>query len=415
MTTTDERPSPAGDQGPGGSNAVTTRVLDLDVVIPVFNEQEQLVRSVETLHAYLSTLPYSFRITIADNASTDDTPILATLLAERLDRVQSLVINRKGRGFALKQAWSHSDARVLVYMDVDLSTDLKALPPLVAPLLSGHSDLAIGTRLTRSSHTVRGPKREVISRCYNTLLRGALRAKFSDAQCGFKAIRGDVARQLLPLVEDDQWFFDTELLVLAERAGLRIHEVPVDWIDDPDSRVDIVQTAVDDLRGMWRVGRGLARGTIPLSQVTDRLGRTAQVSARGGLHAQVVIFAVIGVVSTLAYAILFLLLRGTVGPQPANLLALVITAVANTAANRHYTFGIRGQEQLGRHHVQGLMVFAAGLAATSGVLALFHAAAGYDHPAAEMVLLTCANLGVTVVRFVSMRWWIFRPGQATEG
>ena len=151
-----------------------------------------------------------------------------------------LHLAEKGRGRALKQVWSASDAPVLAYMDVDLSTDLHALLPLVAPLLSGHSDLAIGTRLARGSRVVRGPKREFISRCYNLLLRGTLRRGFSDAQCGFKAIRTDVAAQLLPLVEDTGWFFDTELLVLAERAGLRIHEVPVDWVDDPDSRVDIV-------------------------------------------------------------------------------------------------------------------------------------------------------------------------------
>ena len=165
-----------------------------------------------------------------------------------------------GRGRALQAIWSASDAEVLAYMDVDLSTDLNALLPLVAPLLSGHSDVAIGTRLARGSRVVRGAKREVISRGYNLLLRATLGAGFSDAQCGFKAIRADAARELLPLVADTAWFFDTELLVLAERAGLRIHEVPVDWIDDADSRVDIVATALGDLRGVCRVGRGLARG-----------------------------------------------------------------------------------------------------------------------------------------------------------
>ena len=161
-------------------------------------------------------------------------------------------------------------------MDVDLSTDLAALLPLVAPLLSGHSDLAIGTRLTRSARVVRGPKRELISRCYNTLLHATLATRFSDAQCGFKAIRADRARELLPLVEDTGWFFDTELLVLAERAGLRIHEVPVDWVDDPDSRVDIVATASADLRGVARLARGLADGSIPVATLRERLGRTAR-------------------------------------------------------------------------------------------------------------------------------------------
>src|SRR5436309_12285285 len=149
-------------------------------------------------------------------------------------------------------------------MDVDMSTDLAALLPLVAPLISGHSDLAIGTRLARSSRVVRGPKRQVISRCYNTLLRGALRTRFSDAQCGFKAIRADVAAALLPLVEDTGWFFDTELLWLARRVGLRVHEVPVDWIDDPDSRVNISATVRADLAGIIRLRCRLLRGQLPL-------------------------------------------------------------------------------------------------------------------------------------------------------
>jgi hypothetical protein len=138
-------------------------------------------------------------------------------------------------------------------MDVDLSTGLEALLPLVAPLISGHSDLAIGTRLARGARVVRGPKREVISRTYNRLLHLSLRSRFTDAQCGFKAGRAATIKALLPQVEDQAWFFDTELLVLAERSGLRIHEVPVDWVDDPDSRVDIVRTALDDLRGIFRV------------------------------------------------------------------------------------------------------------------------------------------------------------------
>ena len=169
-------------------------------------------------------------------------------------------------------------------MDVDLSTDLDALLPLVAPLLSGHSDLAIGSRLARGSRTVRGPKREVISRGYNLLLRGTLRARFSDAQCGFKAIRADVARELLPLVEDDEWFFDTELLVLAERAGLRIHEVPVDWVDDPDSRVDIVRTALADLRGIGRLGWALSAGRAA-GRRGRAVGRTSAPAPRAGRHA----------------------------------------------------------------------------------------------------------------------------------
>src|SRR3954447_6707227 len=226
----------------GTAGTATTAPL-VDIVVPVHNEERDLVPSITRLHDYLrEQVGHSWRITIADNASTDHTWDLAVDLAAALEDVVAVRLPAKGRGRALREVWSLSDAQVVAYMDVDLSTDLAALPPLVAPLLSGHSDVAIGTRLSRGARVVRGPKRELISRCYNLLLHAALGTSFTDAQCGFKAIRADRARELLPLVEDTGWFFDTELLVLAERRGLRIHEVPVDWVDDPDSRVDIVPT-----------------------------------------------------------------------------------------------------------------------------------------------------------------------------
>jgi len=223
----------------------------LDVVVPVFNEERDLEPSVRRLRAYLDDrFPFPARITIADNASTDRTWTIADRLRSDLHEVRAIHLDRKGRGRALRTAWLASDAPVLAYMDVDLSTHLDALLPLVAPLLSGHSQVAIGSRLAAGARVVRGPKRELISRCYNLLLRTLLGVRFRDAQCGFKALRADVARDLLPLVEDEAWFFDTELLVLAERAGLRIHEVPVDWVDDADSRVQVVATAAADLRGV---------------------------------------------------------------------------------------------------------------------------------------------------------------------
>ncbi len=326
--------------------------------------------------------------------------------------VRYVRLDRKGRGLALKHVWSRSPATVLVYMDVDLSTDLNALLPLVAPLMSGHSDLAIGTRLARGSRTVRGPKREVISRSYNLLLRGTLRTRFSDAQCGFKAIRADVAADLVPLVQDDAWFFDTELLVLAERAGLRIHEVPVDWVDDPDSRVDIVRTALDDLRGIGRLSVALLRGQVPLEAVQARLGRTSVQAGAGRISSQLGMFVVVGVLSTVAYGVLYLVFRQAMAPQAANALALVCTAIANTAANRRFTFGHRGPESRLRHQVQGLVVFAVGLGVTSGTLLVVEPVAAGMTPAAghllEVVALTVANLLVTVSRFAAMRWWIFR-------
>ncbi|MGV9776636.1 dolichyl-phosphate beta-glucosyltransferase [Streptosporangium sp. NPDC003464] len=233
----------------------------VEIVVPVHNEQRVLAESVRRLHAYLTgTFPYGFRITIADNASTDATWTIAAGLGRELPHVRAVHLDAKGRGRALRRVWSGSDADVVSYMDVDLSTDLDAFLPLVAPLLSGHSDLAIGTRLSKGANVVRGPKREFISRSYNLLLRSAMGAGFSDAQCGFKAARTEIAQALLPAVEDEEWFFDTELLLLAERHGLRIHEVPVDWVDDPDSRVDIARTAMDDLRGMARVARKTLSG-----------------------------------------------------------------------------------------------------------------------------------------------------------
>jgi len=245
-------------------------VVQVDIVVPVRNEERDLEPSIRKLVRYLREgFPFTARVTIADNGSTDATWLIANALACELDEVRAVHLEQPGRGRALRAIWSASDAEILAYMDVDLSTDLNALLPLVAPLLSGHSDLAIGTRLARGSRVVRGPKRELISRCYNMLLHAYLGARFSDAQCGFKAIRREQARALLPLTQDTSWFFDTELLVLAERAGLRIHEVPVDWIDDLDSRVDIVATALADLRGMARLGRGLARGSISVPRLRD--------------------------------------------------------------------------------------------------------------------------------------------------
>src|ERR1700735_5649038 len=249
---------------------MTMRVLQVDIVVPVRNEERDLAPSVRRLVGYLREgFPFTARVTIADNRSTDGTWALADGLARDFDEVRAVRMEQPGRGRALRAVWSQSDAEVLAYMDVDLSTDLNALLPLLAPLLSGHSDVAIGTRLARGARVIRGPRREGISRCYNVLLHASLGAGVSDAQCGFKAIRADAARVLLPLTKDTGWFFDTELLVLAERAGLRIAEVPVDWIDDADSRVKLVATAVADLRGIVRLGTGLARGTIRVPALGD--------------------------------------------------------------------------------------------------------------------------------------------------
>jgi putative flippase GtrA len=385
----------------------------IDVVVPVHNEEADLEPCLRRLHAHLTDqLPYAFRITVAENASTDGTVAVAQRVAAELPDIDVLVLPEAGRGRALRTAWMRSEAPVLVYMDVDLSTDLAALFPLVAPLISGHSDLAIGTRLARSSRVVRGAKRELISRSYNLLLRGALATRLSDAQCGFKAIRADVAARLLPLVEDTGWFFDTELLVLAERSGLRIHEVPVDWIDDPDSRVDIVRTARADLAGIARLLRAFTTGRLPMAELRAQIGRhplpDPVPGVPPGLVAQLLRFGGIGVLSTLAYLAVFVVLRGELGAQAANLTALLLTAVANTAANRRLTFGIRGSSGAGRAQVMGLVVFGLGLALTSGSLALLHALSAAPSRTAEVALLVLANATATLLRFVLFRGWVFR-------
>jgi glycosyltransferase involved in cell wall biosynthesis len=354
----------------------------VDVVVPAHNEQGVLTASIRRLHDYLSSaLPLRWRIVIADNASTDETLRVAMALAEDLPGVELLALTEKGRGRALRAAWERSEADVVCYMDADLATDLRALAPLLAPLLSGHSDVAIGTRLAPGSRVVRSRKRELISRAYNRLLHTVLGARFSDAQCGFKAVRTEAVRRLLPAVRDQGWFFDTELLMTAQREGMRIHEVPVDWVDDPDSRVDIVRTAVDDLHGIVRL---LA-------------------------EARLIRFMAVGAVSTIAYALLYLLLRGALGPEGANAVALAITAVANTHANRRLTFGISGRGDLLRQHAMGAFVYVLTLGLTSGALAVLHGLDPGPDRVLELAVLVAAGICATVTRYMALRSWVFAP------
>ncbi|HET6772054.1 MAG TPA: glycosyltransferase [Acidimicrobiales bacterium] len=374
----------------------------VEVVVPVHNEEAGLEASVRRLHGYLAErFPLAWVVTVADNASTDATWDIACRLSDELDGVRAVHLDRKGRGLALRTTWSASDAQVVAYMDADLSTDLDALLPLVAPLVSGHSDIAIGTRLAAAAQVVRGPRREVISRCYNILLRGVLRVGFSDAQCGFKAMRTDTARALLPLVEDDTWFFDTELLVLGEHNGLRIHEVPVDWVDDPDSRVDVVRTATDDLRGVLRVLGRFWRGEAFMPQP----GAPPE-QARDRLSSQLVRFASIGLVSTAVFGLLFALLRGPLGAPGAVVVAMVACTAANTTANRRLTFALRGRAGAYRHLLVGaalsLVPLVLALAAL-GVLSL----AGIDSLGPQLLAVTLASGTGALLRFVALRSWVF--------
>jgi putative flippase GtrA len=380
-------------------------VAEVEIVIPVYNEETDLESSVLRLHEYLSRrFPFSWMITIADNASVDRTWAIACRLAGQFDGVQAIHLDQKGRGRALRVAWLASPAAVVAYMDVDLSTDLDALLPIVAPLLSGHSDLAIGSRLAPGARVVRGIKREIISRIYNVILKVALGNDFSDAQCGFKALRGEVARALLPLIEDDGWFFDTELLVLAEHNGLRIHEVPVDWTDDPDTKVAVADTAVDDLRGIWRLLRRFAagEGDVPPGMLPT------PITVPVGLAGQVVRFVGIGAVSTALFAVGFLLLAPPLGPIGADVVALGLCAGVNVAANRRITFSRRGRPGRLRHYRSGLAVTALPLAVSIATLVILHAA-GSRSIGIDLVALSAVNAAAATARFVLLRNWVFKP------
>ncbi|MBI4933327.1 MAG: bifunctional glycosyltransferase family 2/GtrA family protein [Actinobacteria bacterium] len=375
-----------------------TATAVVDIVIPVYNEAGVLADSVTTLHRFLTNeFPFTWRITIADNASTDTTWQVASVLAATMDGVRAIHLDQKGRGRALRTAWTDNDAAIVAYMDVDLSTRLDALLPLIAPLVSGHSDVAIGSRLATGSAVARGPRREFISRTYNTILRAVFGNGFRDAQCGFKAVRREVAEKLLPMVQDQEWFFDTELLLLAERNGLRVHEVPVTWIDDPDSRVHVVSTARDDLKGVVRMANTFMRGR----GVVD-LGDAARPPLADDFGRQLVLFAKIGVISTLISLALFLVLRGSVGAVWANLIAVGATAVGNTWANRRYTFGYRDSRQRGRHYMGGVAISLAGLLLTSLALT------AVTGSVAQVVVLLASWSLATVARFGLLRNWVFQ-------
>ncbi|HEY2563697.1 MAG TPA: glycosyltransferase [Acidimicrobiales bacterium] len=380
---------------------------DIEIVIPVYNEEAVLEANVRTLRAYLDKqFPFTALVSIADNASTDRTWPIAAAVAATTPGVQAFRLGDKGRGRALRAVWTVSQAEVVAYMDVDLATDLDALLPLVAPLLSGHSDLAIGTRLAPGARVVRGTKRELISRCYNVLIRALLRNRFTDAQCGFKAARAEVARDLLPTVSNEEWFFDTELLVRAERSGMRIHEVPVDWVDDLDSRVDVVRTALEDLRGVCRL----------LSEFAVGRGRDRNQSVPGHPMAgtQLARFASIGVISTIVDLGLFLLLRPLLGPMGANAVALALCSIANMVANGRITFSDRAPFRRRDQLLGGLAVFATSLVLTSLAL-LAVAGIGETSVTSDLIAIVVANGAAAMVRFVLLRAWVFRKNRHPLG
>jgi glycosyltransferase involved in cell wall biosynthesis len=376
----------------------------LELVIPVYNEENALEASVRRLRNYLDeSFPFETHVRIVDNASTDGTWEIARRLADSFCGVSALHLDRKGRGYALRTAWSASTAELVAYMDVDLSTDLGGLLPLVAPLLSGHSDVAIGSRLARGARVVRGPKRELISRAYNLLLRLSLHGRFSDAQCGFKALRRESAQELLPLVKDDEWFFDTELLIAAERIGLRICEVPVDWVDDPDSRVQICRTVISDLRGVWRISHGTSR-KLAKQRSDPAPAAIDQVVADPLLR-----FAGVGAISTLVYLLLFVVLRRAVDTYVANALAMAICALFNLALHKQLARNLSGRKRhLPRLTGMAVGLYVVSLSFTSLALLAAHTLAA-SSLSLTILAVALANALAAILRFAVLRAWIFRP------
>ena len=228
----------------------------VDVVVPVYNEEQALPRTIPKLHGFLSepAFAYSWRIVIADNASADGTPEASQRLADEYgDQVEYVRIEAKGRGRALKRTWLASPMEIVSYMDVDLSTDLEAFPTLIGAIAEGGYDVAIGSRLARGSRVKRSLGRRVLTGGYNLMIKAMFSTRFSDAQCGFKALSRRAAQHVVPLIEDNNWFFDTELLILAEKLGYRVKDVPVVWDEDRDTRVNVPTTIAEDLRGLLRL------------------------------------------------------------------------------------------------------------------------------------------------------------------
>lgn len=395
-----------------GGQPKAQRLATVDIAIPVLNEERALEGCIRTLHAFLTeSFPWPWQVTIVDNGSTDRTWEIATKLSDTLKNVGTRQLDIVGKGAAVKAAWLESTADIVAYMDVDLSTDLGALLPLIAPLASGHSDISIGTRLATGSRISRGLKREAVSRAYNALLKHAFSARFTDAACGFKAARAEVARSLLVRVTDDGWFFDTELLLLAEYNGLRVHEVPVDWIEDADSRVRLVTVAAHNLRCLMRTARSIASGAAdvdlpPRPGLRPNHPEAVVRRERSSTLARLGAFTVVGAASTMVHAGLYLLLRTWWTPAFSNLGALLLTGFANTEANRRWTFPYRTGHRIRIHFRAGALFLLNYLVTSLPVCLVSGSGSHHTHAMETAVLVLCAA-SMTLLRFVALDRWVF--------
>ncbi|WP_226012369.1 flippase-like domain-containing protein [Halomicrobium salinisoli] len=249
--------------------------VEVSVVLPAYNEEETLEETVEvTLSTLASFLPDGrFEVIVAEDGCEDRTPEIADRLAGEDERVRHVHSDeRLGRGGALEYAFRRAEGSTLVYFDTDLATDMRHLEELVESIRSGEYDVATGSRWLPENPADRPPRRAVSSRGYNVLVRLFLRSDLKDHQCGFKAFDRDALFDLLDGVEDEHWFWDTEVLVRAQREGYRVREFPVDWTPKGDSKVDLV-------RDVFGMGSQIVRTWWQLS-VSPRI--TRRTSLAGG-------------------------------------------------------------------------------------------------------------------------------------
>lgn len=297
------------------------------LVIPIYNEEANITRAVAETINYLETQTvYSYKVLVTDNASTDNSPQIVKNLIKKYPQLSYLRLPEKGRGLALKEAWEQSEEDIVAYMDVDLSSPLEYLPQILDPIINNEADITFGSRLKKPGKAIgRTLKREVTSRVYNRLLQFMLGAKFKDAQCGFKAVRKTTFLEIADQIQNTTWYFDSEMLLLAQYKNYRLQEIPIIWTDDPHSTVKIISTANDNLHHMWRMFKTYKP------------------------HSLLYIlwwFLFIGGLSTIATLILYSLLRFIVDPQIANIIALTITTIANTVANKRISFRNANKEPI---------------------------------------------------------------------
>lgn len=361
------------------------------IVIPIFNEEAALKTTVEkTLHFLNDETKYNYSVLIADNNSTDTSPDIAKTLAVENEKVSYLHLPRKGRGFALRTAWLETEADVLVYMDVDLSSPLKALPDLINPILDNQADIVFGSRLKppHGKAVNRNVTREITSRGYNLLLQFFMGADFKDAQCGFKAFSKQAFLELEPETKNNTWFFDSELLLLGQYKKLRLKEIGIRWEDDPNSSVNIVGTALENLKEMWRM----------------------YIKYRPqSLFHKLFTFGIIGGLSTVGQLLLFLLLRIVLPSQVANTLSLIVLTILNTVANKRFSFRNKSTERYHHIFLVSLISFLVFWIPTTGALYILHETFGInDQPLTETIVILCASVVGTVLKFLFLSY-IYTP------